>query len=257
MIYHSKNKPKYKRRLLTIFLVVLFLFITFGKEFTKRLNNNVFYAVFTARDFVLSPFSNTFSYFKFKKDLETKNDELKNEIKKLETENLTVDLLRSENQSLKETLGLYSEKENFSLAKVLITTPFTPYDTMIISAGKKQVSPGQKAFFGSTLLGIVTDVYVKTASVKLISSPDQKIVVRINDSFDVEAMGIGNLSFKASVPKDLPIEKGYIVSVKDSENPAILGPIEDIVTTDTSTFKEVYFSIPLKLGDVKFVEIKN
>lgn len=257
MIYHSKNKPLYKKRFFIFLLIVLFVFITFGKEFTRNLNNNVFYAVFSTRDFILSPFTNTFSYFKSKKGLQLEIDNLKNQNKKLETENLTVKILRSENQSIKEALNVYSNQTNFKLAKVLISSPFTPYDTMIINAGSDQVTVGQKVFFGSVMLGTVSQVYAKTSLVKLISAPDQKIVVRINDEFDVEAQGMGNLGFSASVPKELSVEEGYVVSVRDCEIPAILGPIEEIVTNDTSTFKKIYFNIPLKLGDINFVEIKN
>jgi cell shape-determining protein MreC len=258
MIYRPKNKSKKNNWLyILIFLIVIFIISITADSFLRKTSNNTTGNMWNIRDFVFSPFNFINTNFKNKKDLDILNQSLLEENKKLNIENLTVQILKNENETLKKMIQKNQDlNANNLILKVLQTPPFAPYDKLIVARQNQDISVGEKVYFGDLILGLVEEVYADTILVKLLSSPDQKLQARINDNYNVEIEGRGNLSFIAFLPKDLDIKQGDVVSFPD-EQVSVLGVVQEIKTTEASSFQEIYLHFPLSFSTIKFIEIKR
>lgn len=257
MIYHPKNKKKKINKIWIILFIILGFFILNKTDSLFRSSaNNAFANVFSARDIFSDPFENTINIFKNKIKLVDEIEELENKLKKTEIELLTLNILKNENNDLKKIL--YSENYNSEnppiVSKVIQKTPLSPYDTMIIE--NNNLIQGDYVYYGDLILGKVEDVYTKTALVKLFSYPKNVIPVVLKNNIQAEAVGQSNFSFTVNLPKDLEIKIGDVISYPE-KNMSILGVIQDIRTTEASSFQEIYFNFPIKFSEVNYVEIKR
>jgi cell shape-determining protein MreC len=258
MIYHPKNKNKKNNWFTILIILIIILFITiFADSLIRKGANNTTGNFWKIREYVFYPFNALITGFKSKKELEILNQNLNEENKKLKIENLTVQILKNENETLKNIIQKNQNlnSENLIL-KVLQSPPFSPYDKLIVARQNQEIFVGEKVYFGNLALGLVEEVNDKTILIKLLSSPDQKIQARINDTYNVEIEGRGNLSFIAFLPKDIDINKGDVVSLPD-EHISVLGVVQEIKTTEASSFQEIYLHFPLEFSTIRFIEIKR
>lgn len=248
MTYHRRNKNKTNRRVVIIIIVLAALFL-----FSSTIKGIVHWTsgpILKAREVVIYPFESVINQLKFKQFLIDENEGLKKENRRLEIENLTVESLKEENQSLKEIVNYVENTEDYITTKVLNRPPFSPYDTFIIDKGDAEIYGGDEVYYLGTLIGRITEEYVDTAVVKLNSSPNASNFVVVSDQ-SFEAIGIGGGGFVMQLPKDFSISKGDVIFT----NQKPVGKVDSIETDETGAFQKIYFRYPFNINNIDFVEI--
>lgn len=247
-----KTRNDKKRIILTTLLVALLLILFFAGDTVKDFVHRVGRPIMTLSQKISSPILVIPDYFKTKTLLVDENESLIKENKRLKVELLTVDELQKENSDLKDILNYEEVPNERSLSRVISRPPLSPFDTFIIDLGDKDVKIESEVFYKNILIGHVEEVFSSTSIVRLISSPDSESFVDIGSDIQTEAKGVGGGSFVVSLPKDVFVEIGNLVSFS---NDGIIGPIEAIEIDPISTFQNAYFSFPFSPKEIDWVEV--
>ena len=248
MTYHRRNIRKINKKVVAIIVILLLLFF-FGSSI-KSLVHMASVPINTTKNILVTPFKSSIEYFKTKKSLIDENEELKNQNRRLSIENLTIESLKRENSSLKEIVDFNDETQDFFVAKVINQPPFSPYDTFVVNIGSSDISIGDRVDNFGVAIGEIEEVYSRSAIVRLYSSPNKNIFVKLAEQ-EFEAVGIGGGGFSITIPKDVQIETDEPVFL--NENP--IGVVDAIENDQTGAFKKVYFRYPFNVNDVNFVQI--
>ncbi len=248
-----------RRRRNFLFIGIFLLIILFGvvfRDFSASVIHGVAYPLNKVAHFVVTPIKNVGYYFYSKPKLVAQNTELENEKKFLQIELLTAKSLIQENKELRTILDMREPDVNESVAEIVLTPPFSPYDTFVIRADQGQLSVGQSVFARNVFIGRVIEIHNKNAIVKLSSTPGHKTPVKINDQIISEAEGQGGLSFKINIPKDAEVTTGDPIYSMEYNN-SIIGFVSAIDVVDTSSFKTVLFQYPFNFSEITFVQIRD
>lgn len=195
-------------------------------------------------------------FFRSNKSLAEENRKLRKRIAELERTALIGERLFKENEELKTLLGRDTPKHTI-LAAVLARPALSPYDTFIVDVGRGDgVLIGDRVIVdGTFVIGEVSKVFQKTAQVKLFSTPGEKINVTIGPSnLLVTALGQGGGNFKIVLPRGVEVKKGDVLTVPDI-NVQVLGVVEEISMTPSSSFQTVYFKNLFNMAHVQWVQI--
>jgi cell shape-determining protein MreC len=270
MTYLQRSSEKKKQNKKKLLVLVIFSFIlilgVWGRNTSARFVHLALFPVRVTTDFIFRPFKNIGIYFDSKVKIENRNRELEDENRMLKIEILSSQALQKQNQELRQILNVRGENAyNRIVAQVLSTPPFSPFDTFVVRIPQnfaeqngevsRIINQGQKVFIKNILVGEISESYLGTAIVKLYSTFEEKIPVRINGEIIAEAEGMSGLSFKIELPKDLPIEIGR--PVYSMTNPEfIIGFVDEIVILENSSFQNIYFKYPFNFNSFNFVEIE-
>lgn len=257
MTYLRKNNYKKNQKVKKILLgIVIIFFLIVGTVFNDFASNLIHFTLVPVKktaNFIFYPVKNVPTYFSSRTKLTQKNLELEDENKFLKIENLKINLLKEENENLRESLNLQNSRESF-VAEVILTPPFSPYDTFVITSAEN-FSAGDLVFYKGLLIGEIIKRQANNSIVQLYSSPGQKIPVKINKDIIAEAEGQGNFGFKIQVPKDLEISpEDLIYSMTETES--ILGLVEDIEFAESNSFQIIRFHYLFDLNKINFVEVR-
>lgn len=260
MTYLQRSSEKNSRRRRNIKFASIFLaIILFGfllRTFSGNVVHSVLYPVNKATQFVFSPFKNFGTYLHSKTKLVEENKNLVNDKKFLQIELLSVENLREENDELRKNLELTKDTGEVT-AEIVLTPPFSPFDTFVVHTDNiDAVKIGDRVLANGILVGEVIEKHARNAIVKLFSTSGTKMPVKINDEIVAEAVGQGGLSFLIQLPKDILIEKGFLVYAEGADK-SILGTVENIDTPENSSFQTIYFKFPFSFADLNFVQIKG
>jgi len=269
-LQRSSEKRKYKKKKVVILMILVFVLLI-GFIFRSPVTNvfhKILYPVNKTVETTISPFFGLIDYFKSKKALSEKNEELKNENQNLKIDLMAVDSVREENDELKDILSVRDGLDNPRVtSEVILTPPFSPFDTFVIrifdnyedinNDGKVQqkISVGDSVFIKNILVGEIVEVYEDTAIAKLYSSFEEKMPVKINREITAEAEGMGGLTFSIELPKDLEIENGspvFSMVYPDS----IVGFISEIEISENNSFQTLYFQYPFTFSEFNYVEVE-
>jgi len=245
-----KTKNDKKRIFIISLLVLLLAALIFSGGSVKNLVHTIGNPIMSLSNKISSPLSVIPEHFKTKTVLVEENMALIKENKRLKVELLTVDELQKENIELKDVLKYGKVPEDREIAEVLSRPPLSPFDTFIIDLNDTEV--GAEVFYIDVMIGHIEEVFDSSSIVRLISSPEQKSYVDIGSDIQTEARGFGGGSFVASLPKDVSVEIGNLVSFS---NDGIIGPIEAIEIDPISTFQNAYFSFPFSPKEIDWVEV--
>jgi len=248
MTYRRRNKKKINKKVLAILIILVVLFF-FGPS-VKNIVHLASTPANITKNILVTPFKSSIEYFKTKKSLINENEELKNSNRRLSIENLTIESLRKENDSLKDIVEFSDTEEEFYVAKVINRPPFSPYDTFVVNTGSSDISVGDRVHSFGVFIGEVEEVYIRSAVIRLYSSPNRNIFVDLDEQ-ELEAVGIGGGGFSISIPKDIKIEKNITVFLDESP----IGIVDEIEEDQTGAFKKVYFRYPFNINDIDFVQI--
>lgn len=167
--------------------------------------------------------------------------------------------LMKENEELKSRLGRDPNVPRV-LAGVILRPPATPYDTLVIDAGFREglargdaVSAG-----GTTMIGVVSELYANSARVTLYSAPGEKYdaLLHLSDgsTLPVAIEGQGGGSLVARVPAGTLVRAGDYALL-----PGIMGGLTAKVThvegAEGESFSAVYLSLPVSPSSLRFVEV--
>lgn len=258
MTYLQKNNKKKGRNNkkiiagLIIFLIFIFAFVF--NDFSSNLVHRGLLPLKKTTDYVFSPFKNITTYFSSKNQLAKDNFLLSEENKSLKIDFLKVESLENENQNLRSLLNIIDNRAT-TIGEVILTPPFSPYDTLVIFS-EKEISIGDFVFYKNILIGEVVESHSNNYVIRLYSSPDQKIPIKINNEITAEAEGQGGLGFKIQIPKDIEIKKGDLIYSMTETN-SVIGIVEDIEFMDSNSFQVIRFQYPFNLNKMSFVEVKT
>ena len=252
MNYHLKSKRKTTQKIILAILAVFFLVLFLGGNQVKNSFQILNVPINNVISFIKSPFVGFWGYFQAKNYLISKNFELDKENKILKMELLTTEVLRKENEQLKQNLEYKELNPEKNLVKILNKPPVSPFDTIVVNLGGAEIAPNQKVLYKNIVIGYVEQVFSQTALVRLYSSPEQKINVSLGEN-DFEAKGQGSGKFKIDLPKDYEIATYDKVYFGED----LIGQINGIEINETSNFKEVYFSYPFSFSDIDWVFVSK
>ena len=190
---------------------------------------------------------------KTKKELRKERDDLKKELNRIRHLSLTTEVLRAENASLRELLGR-SATTTSMVAAVLSRPNKTPYDTFIIDVGKSDnIARGNIVTVDGAAIGVVSDVYAKTALVTLLSAPGIETDVLVGPKeVGAIAIGRGNNNFHIELPRGVEVKEGDVI-VTPNLTPQLIATVEHIESDPADPFKTVFFKAPITLSEVRFV----
>ncbi len=262
----SEKRRSLKNKLSVVLIIcVVLLSGYFARNSFAKLTHLLLFPLQETFSLIKKPFKNIPAHFSSKKVLIERNYELSERNKKLEIEVLSTKSIRDQNRELKKILDIRdTDNELRILGRVILIPPFSPFDTFVVRLEKDFVSDqeneenlvGKPVYIMNVLVGEIQEVYNKNAIIKLYSSYGEKLSVKINNEILAEAEGTGGLSFKSSIPKTISVEEKMPIFAVEHPD-VIIGVIEDIQVSETSSFQTIYFQYPFNYSNFIFVEIRN
>lgn len=253
---NSRERQKSVKRRALIIIIILVLIVLL--LLTTPLRNTLFYIAKPIWKIESSIANSNFGeYFKSKQVLIDERRQVEEKLflaGHLLAEN---EILRVENETLKDLLGRKELKAKTVLATVLAKPPRTPYDSLIIDIGENHnLKVGAKVIADANIyLGEVSEVYPTTAKVTLYSSPDFKLPVVLGaSSVSVEAVGIGGGNFNIFLPREIEVKEGDVIIIP-SITPNIFGIVEKVNFKDKDSFQTVLFKSPVNISELSWVEV--
>ena len=173
------------------------------------------------------------------------------------------DALYQENLYLKSQMGRVFIPHTL-LAGVLMRPPSTPYDTLIIDAGKANgVSVGDSVSAGGTVfIGSVEEVYAKSARVVLYSaggeSHDALLLSKKSsgEAVPIALSGQGAGSFVGEAPAGTGVSVGDM-AIFPGLGERLVARVSAIDPPEGASFKKVYLQFPVNIFTLRFVEVHS
>jgi cell shape-determining protein MreC len=259
---HNKRFSSTKKK---ITLVVFFCLLAVMVEWLfPSFLFEIIYTISTpftfTRDAIGGELSAVSSYFSFKTSLVNENAELKKDLAAANTALLSMQELETENQALENTVSSKQSKTPTThtvFAAVTEKPPFSPYDSLIISAGSNEGLTLNNPVFDDmgTPIGTIGAVYLNAAKVVLFSSSNTTLSVTIGDKkYEISALGAGGGDFTAKVPATETPKMGDAVYIPTFA-PRAVGIVKNISVGSTDAFARVSFSFPENIFEMSFVTI--
>ncbi len=238
-------------------VAVIFLIGIFSLPFVKNILFKIGTPLWTVKNSISSFFSDNIGILSSKVSLLNENRLLKEQIGSRQKEQALFDLLKKENEDLKNVLERNTSKKNLLLGAVLVKPFLSAYDTLIIDVGSSDgVGLGNHVLAdGNIFIGYISEVYNHTSKVVLYSSPGEKVNVLIgNNNIEKEAVGLGGGNFKIEMPREIDVKEGDSIIIP-SISTNIFGVVEKIEFKETDSFENVIFKNPINIAELKWVEI--
>ncbi len=192
-----KKSTKQKISLLTLVLLSISIIILSSlnikpiKQLRIIINELVYRSTFIVsipENLIKNSYVNILEYSNFYKDYKNNKEELD----KLKSENITSEIIKSENKELKNLIEDYSFTTNKILAKVIVDHESPFLKTLIINKGSaEQIKIGTNIYDKSYLIGRVIEVNYKTSRVLLLSDLNSSIPVTITPG-NIQAIVVGS-----------------------------------------------------------------
>lgn len=187
------------------------------------------------------------------------NENLLNENKDLSAKMIDYQILKSENEEMKNMFSRGVVAKDFILANILTKPNYSPYDTLIVDIGNSLgVKVGDKVYSNTVIpIGDVTAVYDDTSLVTLYSNPGNTTEAMLDGTnTSIELVGRGGGNFETTIPTDLQFVKGGIVYLPDIST-EVVAIIEDVISRPTDPAKKLLLSSPVNVQNLKWVFIKK
>lgn len=264
MIHQLRDKKQIaKRKNITrnfIIIGVLILLAVSGFMFwSGKLFNVVGRPIWTMQNKIVDTAYNTSYLVRTKASVFNENDLLKKENIDLKNQMIDYQIMKTENDQLKELLGRLPTEDKFTIATILTKPNRSPYDSIIIDIGSNVgLVEGLKVFGDATVpIGEITKVYVNNSLVMLYSNPGQITEgVLEGSNTSVELVGRGGGNFEMTIPLDLPSENGNLV-VLPSIKREVIAIVDGVLSSPTDPIKKVILRSPINIQSLKWVEVKR
>jgi cell shape-determining protein MreC len=264
MIHQFQDKKQIVRKKKIIRNVigfgVFFLFVILGVlSWSGKFFNFVGKPVWEVEKSIGNVFYNTNYLFRTKSLITKENHNLIQELADTKLTMVDYQIVKNENDQLKETLGRIPVPKNFVLGNILAKPNHSPYDTIIIDIGTNNgIKEGDLIYAnGNVPIGNIGKVYSDTALVSLYTSPGQKTEGFMDGSnASVELTGRGGGNFEMIIPIELLADKGAIVYMPDN-NSEVIALVDDTISKPSDPFKKVLLSSPVNIQNLKWVEVKK
>jgi len=186
------------------------------------------------------------------------NLKLKEKNLELETRMLSFDTLQKENEELKALFSLKKDGD-YILGYVVSRPPQSPYDILIIDAGSNNgIKEGAEVTaYGSVLLGYVSEVFPKSAKIKLISfSGDEMNAIFPIANLPVTVIGRGGGNLETKLQGSIEIKSGDQITTMGAF-PLELGVVERIERGLSDPFQKIIFRLPVNIQELKYVMVRK
>lgn len=167
--------------------------------------------------------------------------------------------LAAENAQLRAELGRPDSVQKI-LAAVLEQPPGTPYDTLVVDAGKAEgVVLGARVSAGALAVGTVDEVQPHSSRVVLYSAPGQTyqaVLLSAGASVPVAIEGQGGGSLVGHVPAATAVAVGDTVQFPELGGD-LVGTVSAVTGSESETFKTIYLRLPVNVFELRFVYIQK
>lgn len=189
----------------------------------------------------------------FKRSLINENTELREAIAILDEQAMRFEALEEENATLRALLGL-SDEEGITVP-VLSSFSSSPYGTFRIGGGAAVgLEEGSIVLTpGGFVLGSITFVSPRTATVEAFFAADKEIEMLVNDvPFVSKGRGGGNA--RGEIPRDAIVKIDDVVSVPafGGRPVGIVGKLE---SASSSAYTTLYIRTPANLDSLRYVHV--
>jgi len=212
--------------------------------------------VWQAKNTLVAQAGGILSLLSSKRSLLEENVLLQEEVDRLRLQLLASSALEDEVKRLADVATQRSE-EGSVLAAVLVKPNVAPYDTLIIDRGRDDgLIKGDRVLVeGAIIVGVVTEVYTRSAHVTLFSSPGIESAVVIGPShIQSVARGRGGGNFEAVLPRGVAIEKGDEI-LMPGISPLLFGVVEEVIAKPSDSFQTILFKNPVNASEIYYVEL--
>jgi len=264
MMHQFRDKKEIVRRKAiirnTIGFGLFFLLSALGfLGWSGKLSNYIGRPIWSTEKIVTDGLYNINYLVRSKSSVSLENHNLIEEISALRVSMSDYQILKKENEDLKELLGRLPVNKNFVLGNILTKPNHSPYDTIIIDIGSdNNIEEGNLIYAnGSIPIGVIGKIYEKTSLVTLYSNPGQKtegFMDGTNASVLLTGRGGGN--FEMIIPVDLTAEKGTVIFLPGN-NSEILALVDEIISRPSDPFKKVILSSPVNVQNLKWIQVKK
>jgi len=249
---------KWKRITLPlIVLVTVFVVRIFAPQFLSSTFFSVAQSFWNVRNTLTNQVDNILTYFSSKTSLSSQIGSLQEKLVRVRELAIQNRILREENASLRVLVGRGIQDE-WILAGVIEKPPRTPFDIILIDAGKRDgVENGMMIVSGKIFLGEIIEALDDVSKVELFSIGGgtlEGVILRTNTSVTITGRGGGN--FEAEVPRSFNIEVGDTVSLSGLET-LLIAEVLSVESDSTAAFKTVLLRSPITLTSLRFVEIRK
>tara|TARA_B100000902_G_scaffold355486_1_gene368439 strand:+ start:1623 stop:2828 length:1206 start_codon:yes stop_codon:yes gene_type:complete len=194
-----KKETKQKFSLLSLIILSIIILILSNYNFrviniiksgVSEIVYRTSFAVSIPEKVLKSSFSVTSKFISQKSKIENLQDELDN----FKSKDISLNILKFENQNLKELLDDYLVLDNLSYAKIIIDTKSPYLKSFIINKGTKDgVEKGMVVLDKNFLVGKIIEVNYSTSRVLLLSDINSNIPISIEPgNLQAIATGLGN-----------------------------------------------------------------
>lgn len=228
-------------------------------SWTGQLFNYVGRPIWKIENFIATNLYDFNYFFHTKASISKENHNLIEEISSIRTMMVDYQILKNENDQLKEMLSRLPIKNNFILGNILTKPNQSPYDTLIIDVGNNMgIKEGDLVYAnGNIPIGNINKTYNNTSLVTLYTNPGQKTEGFIDGiNALVLLIGRGGGNFEMIIPIELLALKGTIIYLPG--NPSeVIALVDEIISKPSDPFKKVILSSPVNVQNLKWVEIKK
>ncbi len=253
-LQRNRHQVSYKKRIVVVVLVFIFGATFFS--FSRGLMVSIFSPLWKGENAVAVGFRNLATFFKSKNALIEENQILRDKLASNELSNLSLQTVGEAENSLLMNFGRTSTNK-FVVSSVLVHPPQTPYDSLIIDAGAVDgvsldavvsLPEGPK-------IGTITEVFNKSARVKLYSSNGEKTnAVLERFGVPVTLVGRGGGNFEIALPRDVAVEVGDKI-ISGNLTPMMMGIVGDVEMKPTDSFKKIMVRSVANIYTMRFVVI--
>ncbi len=249
---HDEWKKKRNRRLLWLCFSVALVILSVRGPVTNLLGGGLAIIgrpFWSLEDGIVSSYTGMKIALSSKSTLEAENQQLRDVLDKVALDAYSRDTLRIENDELKRVLGRQSEYQ-YMFARIMSAPPISPYDTILIDAGKEQgVYVGMQVFAsGDFKVGEVSRVWGRSALVSLYSTPNTELSVTVGtSSIPAIASGMGGGNLRIILPKGVAVTVGNLVSIP-ALAPTYAGTVDAIERTEGSSLEAIYVRLPFNIS---------
>ena len=260
--FRDKNQIAKKRRIVKnlIFLSIFLLLAVLGVfTFFNPAFNFIGRPIWKIKTATVNSIGEAGYMIRTKASVYKENENLLKENAELKANMVDYQVLKNDNNSLKELFGRVPPGRDMVLANILTKPNYSPYDTIIIDIGKNVgLNVGNQVYSDVvTPIGEVSSVYENTSLVSLYSNPGKTTEAIIDGvNTNVELVGRGGGNFEMTIPVDLPFNKGTLILLPNLSS-EVVAVMEDVISTPTDPMKKVLLSSPVNIQNIKWVFVKR
>ena len=259
--FHDKKRINKRKKIIRniIGFGIFIILSTMGAlTYSGKIFNSIGLPIWKTQNIVTEKTGDLGYLVKTKASVYKENESLVQENMNLLNSMIDYQIVKTENDQLKELLGRSPANPSFVIANILTKPNHSLYDSIIIDIGTNNgIEIGNKVYVDSKIpVGEISKVYSNTSLVILYSNPNQVTEGVIDGSnATVSLVGRGAGNFEMTIPVDLSSEKGVMVTLPGASG-EVVAVIDGIVSSPNEPVKKVILHSPVNIQSAKWVEVK-